>query len=101
MDLEVRSLQPGVKATLLAKLREYKADLNKLKKEFKRISSPNANQAAHDELLASRMVDVNSEMLNSAIKYNEAMQEEDELLPEKLAIANVGRHQEAFRGTCL
>ncbi|KAL4378840.1 hypothetical protein GQ457_02G021380 [Hibiscus cannabinus] len=60
MDLEARSLQPGVKATLLAKLREYKADLNKLKKEFKRISSPNANQAAHDELLASGMDDVNS-----------------------------------------
>ncbi|KAK8551999.1 hypothetical protein V6N13_120434 [Hibiscus sabdariffa] len=60
MDLEARSLQPGVKATLLAKLREYKVDLNKLKKEFKRISSPNANQAAHDELLASGMADVNS-----------------------------------------
>ncbi|KAL4354517.1 hypothetical protein GQ457_06G037290 [Hibiscus cannabinus] len=59
MELEARSLQPGVKATLLAKLREYKADLNKLKKEFKRISSPNANQAAHDELLASGMADVN------------------------------------------
>ncbi|XP_028121770.1 26S proteasome non-ATPase regulatory subunit 14-like [Camellia sinensis] len=31
------------------------------------------------------------EMLNLAIKYNKAMQEEDELPPEKLAIANVGR----------
>ncbi|KAK8659297.1 hypothetical protein V6N13_029503 [Hibiscus sabdariffa] len=56
MDLEARSLQPVVKATLLAKLREYKADLNKLKKEFKRISSPNA----HDELLESGMADVHS-----------------------------------------
>ncbi|KAJ8769911.1 hypothetical protein K2173_008993 [Erythroxylum novogranatense] len=31
------------------------------------------------------------EMLNLAIKYNKEVQEEDELPPEKLAIANVGR----------
>ncbi|CAO2833427.1 26S proteasome non-ATPase regulatory subunit 14 homolog [Amaranthus tricolor] len=31
------------------------------------------------------------EMLNLTIKYNKAVQEEDELSPEKLAIANVGR----------
>lgn len=31
------------------------------------------------------------EMLSLAIKYNKAVQEEDELTPEKLAIANVGR----------
>ncbi|PWZ37584.1 40S ribosomal protein S15 [Zea mays] len=31
------------------------------------------------------------EMINLAIKYNKAVQEEDELPPEKLAIANVGR----------
>ncbi|KAI3465376.1 hypothetical protein Pfo_022039 [Paulownia fortunei] len=31
------------------------------------------------------------EMLNLAIKYNKAVQEEDELPPEKLAIANVGK----------
>ncbi|XP_054798266.1 26S proteasome non-ATPase regulatory subunit 14 homolog isoform X2 [Prosopis cineraria] len=31
------------------------------------------------------------EMLNLAVKYNKAVQEEDELSPEKLAIANVGR----------
>ena len=31
------------------------------------------------------------EMLSLAIKYNKAVQEEDELPPEKLAIANVGR----------
>ncbi|XVE85820.1 hypothetical protein DITRI_Ditri17bG0121700 [Diplodiscus trichospermus] len=60
MDLEARSLQPGMKATLLAKLREYKSDLNKLKREFKRISSPNANQAAHDELLESGMADAHA-----------------------------------------
>lgn len=57
MDLEARSLQPSVKAMLLAKLREYKSDLNKLKKEFKRITSPSAEQAARDDLLETRMAD--------------------------------------------
>ncbi|KAF4362923.1 hypothetical protein F8388_002353 [Cannabis sativa] len=33
----------------------------------------------------------NREMLSLAVKYNKAVQEEDELPPEKLAIANVGR----------
>ncbi|KAF8408139.1 hypothetical protein HHK36_007281 [Tetracentron sinense] len=55
MDLEARSLQPSVKAILLAKLREYKSDLNNLKSEVKRITSTNANQAARDELLESGM----------------------------------------------
>ncbi|XP_048330486.2 vesicle transport v-SNARE 13-like isoform X2 [Ziziphus jujuba] len=57
MDLEARSLQPSVKATLLAKLREYKTDLNNLKNEVKRVSSSNASQAARDELLESGMKD--------------------------------------------
>lgn len=57
MDLEARSLQAGVKAMLLAKLREYKADLNKLKKEVKKITSPDTNQVAREELLESGMVD--------------------------------------------
>lgn len=57
MDLEARSLPPNVKATLLAKLREYKTDLNNLKSEVKRITSANANQAARDELLKSGMAD--------------------------------------------
>ncbi|XP_058076813.1 vesicle transport v-SNARE 11-like isoform X2 [Magnolia sinica] len=57
MDLEARSLQPNVKAMLLAKLREYKSDLNNLKSEVKRITSANANQAARDELLESGMAD--------------------------------------------
>ncbi|CAN0896514.1 Vesicle transport v-SNARE 12 [Linum grandiflorum] len=51
MDLEARSLQPSAKAMLLAKLREYKSDLTKLKREFKGIAS--GNQAAHQELLES------------------------------------------------
>ncbi|KAK4763721.1 hypothetical protein SAY87_013159 [Trapa incisa] len=57
MDLEARSLQPSVKAVLLAKLREYKSDLNNLKKELKRVSSPNATQASREELLESGMAD--------------------------------------------
>lgn len=57
MDLEARSLQPSVKAMLLAKLREYKTDLNNVKNEVKRITSANANQAARDDLLESGMAD--------------------------------------------
>ncbi|KAH6801161.1 vesicle transport V-snare 13 [Perilla frutescens var. hirtella] len=55
MDLEARSLPPNVKATLLAKLREYKTDLNNLKSEVKRMTSANANLAARDDLLESGM----------------------------------------------
>ncbi|KAJ9187446.1 hypothetical protein P3X46_002901 [Hevea brasiliensis] len=60
MDLEARSLQPNVKAMLLAKLREYKSDLNKLKREFKRITSGNADQAAREDLLEAGMADANA-----------------------------------------
>ncbi|KAG0480606.1 hypothetical protein HPP92_011464 [Vanilla planifolia] len=57
MDLEARSLQPSVKAVLLNKLREYKSDLNNLKSEVKRITSPNAKNVAREELLESGMAD--------------------------------------------
>ncbi|GFP90382.1 vesicle transport v-snare 13 [Phtheirospermum japonicum] len=57
MDLEARSLQPNIKAVLLAKLREYKSDLNNLKSTVKRIGSTNLNQAARDELLEAGMAD--------------------------------------------
>lgn len=57
MDLEARSLQPSLKATLLAKLREYKTDLNSLKNEAKRITSANASITARDELLESGRAD--------------------------------------------
>ncbi|KAK6128860.1 hypothetical protein DH2020_037377 [Rehmannia glutinosa] len=57
MDLEARGLQPNVKAVLLAKLREYKSDLNNLKSDVKRIASTNLNQAARDDLLESGMAD--------------------------------------------
>ncbi|KAJ6960078.1 vesicle transport v-SNARE 13-like [Populus alba x Populus x berolinensis] len=55
MDIEARNLQPNVKAVLLAKLREYKSDLNNLKSEVKRIGSGNLNAAARDELLEAGM----------------------------------------------
>lgn len=57
MDLEARSLQPNVKVMLLAKLREYKSDLNNLKSEVKRLVTGNLNAAARDELLESGMAD--------------------------------------------
>ncbi|KAI7751180.1 hypothetical protein M8C21_027792 [Ambrosia artemisiifolia] len=55
MDLEARSLQPGVKAMLLAKLREYKSDLTKLKREVKKLASAKSSQTAYEELLESGM----------------------------------------------
>ncbi|GFZ03562.1 vesicle transport v-SNARE family protein [Actinidia rufa] len=57
MDLQARSLPSNAKAMLLAKLREYKTDLNNLKSEVKRITSANTNQSARDELLGSGMAD--------------------------------------------
>jgi vesicle transport through interaction with t-SNAREs 1 len=48
MDLEARSLQPSMKATLLAKLREYKTE---------RVTSANANITARDELLELGRID--------------------------------------------
>ncbi|MQM11125.1 hypothetical protein Taro_044030 [Colocasia esculenta] len=53
--LEDMEALPNVKVMLLAKLREYKSDLNNLKSEVKRITSSNANQSAPEELLESGM----------------------------------------------
>ncbi|KAI3452272.1 hypothetical protein Pfo_008937 [Paulownia fortunei] len=64
MDLEARGLQPNIKAVLLAKLREYKSDLNNLKNEVKRIASTNLNQAARDELLEAGMADTLTASVN-------------------------------------
>ncbi|KAG2252744.1 hypothetical protein Bca4012_100337 [Brassica carinata] len=60
MDLEARSLQPSAKALCLSKLREYKSDLNQLKKDFKRVSSPYANQSTCEELMEPGMADVHA-----------------------------------------
>lgn len=69
MDLEARSLQPSIKAALLAKLREYKTDLNNLKNEVKRISSINASLAARDELLESGNADALTVFLFHTIPF--------------------------------
>lgn len=57
MDLEARSLQPTQKAILLSKLREYKSDVNNLKRELKKLSSANDPQAARDDLLEAGNAD--------------------------------------------
>ena len=57
MDMEARSLQPSLKAMFLAKLREYKSDLNNLKGEVKKITSPKSALGAREELLESGMAD--------------------------------------------
>ncbi|WVZ21120.1 hypothetical protein V8G54_008442 [Vigna mungo] len=57
MDLEARSLQPSMKATLLAKLREYKTDLTNLKTEVKRVTTSTVSFAARDDLLESGSAD--------------------------------------------
>jgi len=56
MDLEARSLPPTQKATLLAKLREYKSDLTNLKREVKKSATSDA-AAARDDLLENGMAD--------------------------------------------
>nr|AAF24062.1 v-SNARE AtVTI1b [Arabidopsis thaliana] len=60
MDLEARSLQPSAKAVCLSKLREYKSDLNQLKKEFKRVSSADAKPSSREELMESGMADLHA-----------------------------------------
>lgn len=57
MDLEARNLQPSIRAGLLAKIREYKSDLNNLKGALKRITSGSAQQGVREELLESGMAD--------------------------------------------
>lgn len=56
MDLEARSLPPTQKATLLAKLREYKSDLTNLKRDVKKSATSDA-AAARDDLLENGMAD--------------------------------------------
>ncbi|GAB2289683.1 Vesicle transport v-SNARE 12 [Dionaea muscipula] len=56
MDLEARSLQPNQKAMLLAKLKEYKNDLNNLKNEVKRLASADS-PSSRDALLESGVAD--------------------------------------------
>lgn len=57
MDREAENLQPSVRAGYLAKLSEYKLDLNILTGSLKRISSGNAQQGLREELLELGMAD--------------------------------------------
>jgi len=85
MDLEARSLQPGVKAALLAKLREYKSDLNNLKSDVKRITSTNSNQATREELLESGMADslaVSSDQRGRLLMSTERLNHSSERIKE-------------------
>ena len=50
MDLEARSLPPDKKSPLLSKLREYKADLSKLKSDAKKSTSTNSDLSNRAEL---------------------------------------------------
>lgn len=74
MDLEARSLQPSLKAALLAKLREYKSDLNKLKKEVKKLTSSGSDQAAHDALLEGEMADAHAVCAKVALCFGFLLQ---------------------------
>ena len=56
MDLEARSLQPSQKSVFLAKLREYKTDLNNLKKDVKNAASSNGYSNSREELLEAGLV---------------------------------------------
>ncbi|GJP49604.1 hypothetical protein CLOM_g8791 [Closterium sp. NIES-68] len=56
MDLEARSLPAAQKAALLVKLREYKADLQTLRRDLQRAlqdAAATANEAARDQLLGN------------------------------------------------
>jgi vesicle transport through interaction with t-SNAREs protein 1 len=57
MDLDTHNLPPTQKATLLAKLREYKSDLNNLKKDFKKVSMAHDPVASRNELMESWVAD--------------------------------------------
>ncbi|CAN1296567.1 Vesicle transport v-SNARE 13 [Linum perenne] len=73
MDMEARSLPPNIKGSLLAKLREYKTDLNNLKNEVKRISFSNVSQASRDELLMKQMAtDQRGRLLISTDRLNQS-----------------------------
>ncbi|PWA90309.1 Concanavalin A-like lectin/glucanase, subgroup [Artemisia annua] len=63
--LEAKSMLPGIKSLLLAKIHEYRNDLNILKSELKRLHSSNANVAERDELLESRRADIMQDLKES------------------------------------
>ncbi|KAI5059497.1 hypothetical protein GOP47_0026165 [Adiantum capillus-veneris] len=83
MDLEARSLQPTQKAVLLAKLREYKSDLNNLRRELKKLSSD--TQVARDDLLEGGLLDplkASSEQRDRLLLSTERMNQSGERIKE-------------------
>ncbi|KAI9113167.1 hypothetical protein K1719_015692 [Acacia pycnantha] len=79
--------------------RYYSLAINYRKNKFEEKMLLNLHKKKWTDSLTLRHFDSHSktneqtvqEMLNLAVKYNKAVQEEDELPPEKLAIAKVGR----------
>ncbi|KAK1294922.1 26S proteasome non-ATPase regulatory subunit 14 [Acorus calamus] len=92
--------KPSIQALIHGLNRHYYSiAINYRKNELEEKMLLNLHKKKWTDGLTLRPFDVHSktneqtvqEMLNLAIKYNKAVQEEDELPPEKLAIANVGR----------
>ncbi|GAB2267376.1 multicatalytic endopeptidase [Dionaea muscipula] len=92
--------KPSIQALIHGLNRHYYSiAINYRKKELEEKMLLNLHKKKWTDGLTLQRFDVHSktneqtvqEMLNLAVKYNKAVQEEDELPPEKLAIANVGR----------
>ncbi|KAH9622456.1 hypothetical protein KSS87_005890 [Heliosperma pusillum] len=92
--------KPSIQALIHGLNRHYYSiAINYRKNELEEKMLLNLNKKKWTDGLTLQRFDVHSqtneqtvqEMRNLAIKYNKAVQEEDELSPEKLAIANVGR----------
>ncbi|KAH8945851.1 hypothetical protein BDL97_12G063100 [Sphagnum fallax] len=74
MDLDTHNLPPTQKATLLAKLREYKSDLNNLKQDFKKVSMAHDPVASRNELMESWVADhvMRTRLLMSTERLNQS-----------------------------
>ncbi|XP_057728544.1 vesicle transport v-SNARE 11-like isoform X2 [Arachis stenosperma] len=80
MELEARSLQASMKASLLVKLREYKTDLNNLKSELKRITSAANNNK--DELLELGQADTLADHRGRLVMSTERLNQSSERIKE-------------------
>ncbi|CAI9096542.1 OLC1v1032720C1 [Oldenlandia corymbosa var. corymbosa] len=87
MDLEARSLQPSLKATLLAKLREYKSDLNTLKRDIKKLTVPSSSQAAHEALLESGLAEVSANQRERLMMSTERLNQSTDRVKESRRLA--------------
>nr|GEW14116.1 vesicle transport v-SNARE 13-like [Tanacetum cinerariifolium] len=82
MELEARSMPPGIKASLLAKIREHRNDLNILKSETKRLYSSNADVAERDELLESGRADVSADQRGRLMMSTERLNKSTDRVKE-------------------